>query len=243
MIADLLIGKKGSGKSYYLIKHYIIPALQRGSQVYTNIDFGFEEYPHLSWCSVSRFAEYLKLDCRPLLFPVSDTEIQRLVTLPAKSPEAFRTPKKSMIIIDEIQDIFFTRDSHKVPQGVYTWFSWHRHGAIDLVATSQSPKLIDYQIVELFNRTIKIQNLGGFGFGRSTYQLRYYSRWNSFEHDTQKVERYDKNIFQLYRSCSAFGLAEEVRVPTFVKMFVFGIIVLVLLKLATKGNVLFSFFK
>jgi len=242
MISDLIVGRKGSGKSYYLVQHYIIPALLRDSQVYANIDFGFEEYPQLSWCIVSRFSEYLKKDVRKLLFPVNDEEIKRLVTLPAKTIDAFRTPKKSLIVIDEIQDIFCSRDTHKTPQGVHTWFSWHRHGAVDLVATSQSPKLIDYQIVELFNQTIKVQNLGVYGFGRKTYQLRYYSRWNNFEHDSQKVERYDTSIFSLYRSCADFGKSDEVRIPTFVKMFLFIIAGLVLLKILTKGHSLFNFF-
>jgi len=243
MIADLILGKKGSGKSYYLVQHYILPALKAGCNVYSNMDFGFFHAPELSWCAAARFSEYLMLDVRPLFHSVSAADMKLLTSVIQIEPVKFRVPPRSLLVIDEIQMLFPQRLSHKTEQPVHDFFSLHRHGAIDIVATSQSPKLIDYQIIELFNTAIKVQNLGGFGFGRSTYQLRFYSRWNNFEHDSQKVERYDKDIFRLYKSCDGFGQDEELRIPTFVKAFLLGIAALVLIKLVFKGTVLFSFFK
>lgn len=243
MISDIILGKKGSGKSYYIVFHYIIPALKKGLNVFSNMDFGFSENPHLSFCAASRFSEYLKIDVRKIFHSVDDNEIRRLVTIPAKCPSAFRVPFSSLIVIDEIQSIFPARLSHKTEQGVHDFFSYHRHGAVDVVATSQSPKLLDYQLADLFNNVIKIQNLGKFGLGRRSYRIRWYGAINAFEHDSEKTARYDLSIFKLYRSCADFSQQDEVRFPIFLKFFIIGIAIFLGLKLFLPGKALFTFFK
>jgi len=111
---ELITGKIGDGKTYHTLKYRLIPALQRGRHVFTNIDFGPDQVTKdgaIISTGVDRFASavslYLNKDCRPLIHQFKDeSEIKSLLRLKDLKGELLQLPRGATVIIDEAQMIF-----------------------------------------------------------------------------------------------------------------------------------------
>lgn len=193
----LITGQIGSGKTYFALQHFIIPALRDGRFVYTNVDFG-HSYIYDVW---SLFSRHLNKDVSTLINVVVHTkEFLEYLKLISYSGEGSRLPHRSVVVIDEAHQIFNYLDTNRVPRQVWEFLAYSRHFGIELVFISQSPELLSKFVINLCNNFIHLHTLKNTTRLFSNY-FRYDVRNSLYGQVLQtRIKKYDKNIFRLYRS-------------------------------------------
>lgn len=154
----------------------------------------------------------LKIPHTPLP-PVSEwTVIQPVPDDPTRSRPEFIFPPHSLVIVDEVQNIFPTRTfGSKVPDHVRA-LETHRHHGIDFVFTTQGLNLVDSNLKALCGRYIHL---------RSTFFGRFLYEWTEIMDPKSKSDRdlaarrrykLPKQVFSLYKSATAH-IVQPRRVP------------------------------
>jgi len=228
----LLYGKKGSGKSYYAVKNFVLPHLSSGKNVFTNLDLGYhrqESGLDLSWIPPYKYSDYLQKDVRGLLHTFrQQDELLDKIKLDFQNDiegKSLRIPYHSMVIIDEAHDIFDYLSVNRMDKRVYNFLSYARHFDIELVFITQAPMLLSKFVQGLCNYVIKVKNLAEFGMGRKSIKIFHYQYVHSIEPDNTEIQVYDSSIFSLYRS----SLCKENQVKTKLPLWIFPIIFVFLL--------------
>lgn len=182
-------GVPGSGKSYDSVVK-IIANLKRKRKVYTNVE-GLDD---------PKCKEMIKS-----LTNLDDYEIEQ--NLHILTPEQtfkfweFATPG-SMVVIDEMQKYFNSRDWQKDEnRQCADWCSTHRHEGYDAIFLTQRIEKVDTQVRTLTEWTYrykKVNFLGG--LVNKSYVCFAYSGDDTHTPMTKIVRRYDKKIFACYKS-------------------------------------------
>lgn len=242
-MSSIIYGKKGAGKSYFSIKHYLLPALEKGYNVFTNLDFGYNR-GGLEFIPAYKFSDYLKKDCRPLLHTFrKHSDLLDKIKMDFQDDiegESLRVPHHSTIIVDEAHDIFYYMDANRMDKRVYNFLAYARHFDINLVFMSQAPGLMSKFVEELATDVYVLTNLSRFGGGRNSIMVKTYqsSRLvNVHEgHDSKTFERYDRTIFPLYRSSLAPESQNMKRLPFFMWVPVAMVVIAVIVFALAKGK-------
>lgn len=182
-------GVPGSGKSYDSVVK-IIANLKRKRAVYTNVE-GLED---------PKCKEMIKC-----LTNLDDFELEKYLHILTKEQTykfwEFAKPG-SMIVIDEMQKYFNSRDWQKEEnRQCADWCSTHRHEGYDAIFLTQRIEKVDTQVRTLTEWTYrykKVNFLGG--FVNKSYVCFAYSGDDTHTPMTKIVRRYDKKIFACYKS-------------------------------------------
>ncbi|HEY8940772.1 MAG TPA: zonular occludens toxin domain-containing protein [Cellvibrio sp.] len=188
-------GLPGSGKSYEACVMHILPALKAGRDVITNINgINHEKFSELTSIPVAVLKKMLVCishsDC--------DDEEQRLELV--KADFFLKTKKDSMVVIDEIQDMFPTKRQPVTPEWS-KWIASHRHEGLDIVLMGQDRRDVHPIWRRRIQRLLTFNKLQAVG-ADSSY------RWvcleatspEKFKEVSSGVRRYDKQYFGLYAS-------------------------------------------
>ena len=188
-------GLPGSGKSYEACVMHILPALKAGRDVITNINgINHQKFSELTGIPVAVLKKMLVCishsDC-------SD-EQQRLELV--KNDFLINTKKDSMVVIDEIQDMFPTKRQPVTPEWS-KWIASHRHEGLDIVLMGQDRRDVHPIWRRRIQRLITFNKLQAVG-ADSSY------RWvcleatspEKFKEVSSGIRGYDKQYFGLYAS-------------------------------------------
>lgn len=126
---NLLIGTQGSGKSYEAVVFHIIPAIEKGRQVITNLPLNIEHFRAVFGDEKSNLIKLVK--------PTQDNPI------PFKTIKDFGDPWRmdgnnpigSLYVIDECQRCF---PQGEINKQVQEWFGENRHELADVILITQS---------------------------------------------------------------------------------------------------------
>jgi len=233
---ELITGRIGDGKTYHTLKYRLIPALERGRHIFTNIDFGPNEITKdgaIISTGLERFARnvslYLGKDCRGLIHQFKDeSEIKNLLQLKDLSGQLLQIPKGSTIILDEAQMLFPAPvPGHLVPINplFIKWVAYVRHFDQELILITQSPSLIHKSLLGLINENVKIKNLAFISsvLGKQ-YRVSYHQSVWSEAHGSEN-HTFDKDIFKLYQSAFAYGVKNNRPLPSFLVIPVIGVFI------------------
>lgn len=110
-------------------------------------------------------------------------------------------PDGAILVIDEVQDVWRPRGSgSKVPPAVQH-LETHRHRGIDILLTTQAPRLLDSNVRGLVGRHVHIRDTGVLG--------RHWYEWPEVNDDlnwksciNKKPFKLPKKAFQLYKSAN-----------------------------------------
>lgn len=231
---ELITGKIGDGKTYHTLKYRLIPALERGRHVFTNIDFGPDQVTKdgaIISTGVDRFSQsvslYLNKDCRPLIHQFKDEgEIRNLLRLKDLKGELLQLPRGSTVIIDEAQMIWPAPvPGHLVPIDplFIKWVAYVRHFDQELILITQSPSLVHKSLLGLMNENVRIKNLVFLSsFLSKQYRVTYHQSVWAEPHGGEN-HRFDPKIFALYQSAMAYGVKNKRALPSFMTIPMLGI--------------------
>jgi len=231
---ELITGKIGDGKTYHTLKYRLIPALERGRHVFTNIDFGPDQVTKdgaIISTGVDRFSSavslYLNKDCRPLIHQFKDeSEIKNLLRLKDLKGELLQLPRGSTVIVDEAQMIWPAPvPGHLVPIDplFIKWVAYVRHFDQELILITQSPSLVHKSLLGLMNENVRIKNMVFLSsLLAKQYRVTYHQSVWAEAHGGEN-HRFDPKIFALYQSAMAYGVKNKRALPSFMLLPLLGI--------------------
>ena len=127
-----IYGKKGSGKSYFSVVDYIIPSVQNGMKVYTNI----------TGLNRALITEYANIT--PLQYQVFTFETLSEILEYFDNSQACRN---AVFIIDEIQNIL--KQDDKKADLLFQRIAISRKQGVSFVLITQVPSKLDYSLRKL----------------------------------------------------------------------------------------------
>lgn len=186
-------GLPRSGKSYEAIVRRVIPALQSGRQVVTNVE----------GVSHDKIAEVTGLpvdDVRALLRCLTEEELSKVSTLGLKN---------CLLVLDEVQNYWGVKA--RLGPDMVKWVAEHGHHGIDVILMTQDIKdlhVIWRRRVEIRQVTLKLTGVGK----PNSYSVTTYRGKGSelYEKVGTKVVTYDPKYFGTYKSYSDSDVSTDV---------------------------------
>ena len=111
-----------------------------------------------------------------------------------------RVPENSVIVIDELQDIWRPRSSTAPVPPYISKLETHRHQGIDFLLLTQHPQLIDINVRRLVGRHIHVRRAWG-APAATVYEWDSISmNINATRNAQMKLWRYPRKAYKLYKS-------------------------------------------
>ncbi len=201
MSGSAYTGIPGSGKTYEVVEGVIIPAVQAGRRIVTNIE-------GLHADKIAAYIEHhFKLRIEPRIVVVDDDAIRAANFFPAEKPEVVTVCKAGdLVILDEAYE-FFGEDEEITPE-VMRFIRKHRHKTDAEVGTSCDIVYITQDVMDLHIKVRRVleslyhiykhKELGM----TSTYTVDQYrgGRLLKRKLTLTTVKRYNPEIYECYKS-------------------------------------------
>lgn len=181
-------GLPGAGKSYEACVYHILPSLKNARPVLTNIEgINHEKFSELTKIPIAWVKKYLKC--------VYDQDVDKQKQLILEETE-----KDSLIVIDEIQNLF-PSDRQKLSAEWMRYISEHRHEGLDIVLMGQDRRDCHAMWRRRIQRVITFNKLDGLGMENSyAWQCFNATRPEKFQRASGGRRTYKDKYFGLYES-------------------------------------------
>lgn len=217
---NLLIGPPGGGKSYEATVFHVLPALEKGRLVITNLPLDLERlrqiderYPALVKFVQNRRGVIKRVGTR--FAPPSEEEgIIRAFSTMEDYADPWRHPVTGsgpLYVIDECH-LAMPRAGTRIE--VEEWYSLHRHESADVLLITQSYGKVSKSVVDLVQVCYRVKK--GTAFGTATQYIRKVQDGVRGDVVNTSIRKYEKRYFGLYKSHTRGGgseLAAEDIVP------------------------------
>lgn len=192
MAIYLYYGKIGDGKTYHVLANEVVPAARKGRKIYTNLD----------GLNVRRLSQYVDREVDVVQWEkVEDIRAAFNLDQDDKEGASLKVDRGSLLIVDEAQMIFDSRQWKDTGPGVLRLCEYHRHFGLDIVFITQSPGRLDKSLCRLANESLHVKNLRFLG---SMFGKRYVIniRQTPWDRETMATMSgsFKSEIFALYRS-------------------------------------------
>jgi len=220
---NLMLGSSGSGKSYESVVYHVLPALQKGRRVITNLPLVVEEFEKID----PSFGPLIEFRKRPQ--PIRGTWTPQADGLPWF--ELFRNfeplPRDSedrvfsnvwdyytdwkneagqgpLFVLDEVQNFLPAKETDK---HVKEWYAQHRHANVDVLLITQSYGKISKAVVDNVQMVYRCRKAVAMGFtGRYIRKVQDGVRGEVMN---VSAREYQRKFFKLYKSHTKGVAAEE----------------------------------
>jgi zona occludens toxin len=191
---SLMLGRTGGGKSYETVVYHVLPAIQEGRKVITNMPLNLERI-HAVWPGTRGLIELREVSAsnpRPFSHEKDYGDAWRCP----------RTNRGPLYVIDEC---------HKaLPKGqtlrtVEEWFAEHRHEGADVHLITQSHAKISRNVLDLVDVTYRVIKARAFGSNKR-YLRKVVDGVRGAELSVQ-VRTYEPGYFRFYTSHTKSGRA------------------------------------
>jgi zona occludens toxin len=211
---NLLLGAPGGGKSYEATVYHILPALEQGRKVITNLPLDIEAFARID-ASFRPLIEIREGNSRGLQKAVSEgVRNARMFSHVDDYADDWKHPEQgfgSLFVIDECH---FALPDRETARSVEEWYSMHRHFNVDVLLITQSHGKISAAIRDLVQMVYRVRK--NIALGSSGSYTRKVQDGVRGEVMNTAVRRYNKKFFGLYRShtqgqaVQEFGAADVV---------------------------------
>ena len=191
----LITGTPGSGKSYEAVAHHIIPALNSGRKVITNLPFRLDYYMKIN----PSFDKNL-FECK---LPTPEN------LRPFSKPEDFADEWKNkdgvgpLYVIDEAHMCYPRGDKEKP---IFEYFTMHRHTGADITLITQQLNQLRREISGLIELSFVLKKNTVLGSSKSyRKQTRDGTKGSII---STSIHQYNPQIFKFYQSYTLGGQAE-----------------------------------
>jgi len=192
MAIYLYYGKIGDGKTYHVLANEVVPAARKGRKIYTNLD----------GLNVRRLSQYVDREVDVVQWDkVEDIRAAFNLDQDDKEGSSLTVDRGALLIVDEAQMVFDSRQWRDTGPGVLRLCEYHRHFGLDIVFVTQSPGRLDKSLCRLANESLHVKNLRFLG---SMFGKRYVInvRQTPWDRETMATMSgaFKQEIFALYRS-------------------------------------------
>lgn len=203
---NLLLGAPGGGKSYESVAYHVIPALNNGRKVITNLPLMLDEFPPeqralLEIRTAAKGRPEKRRGIEGLLGGPQDDD-DEVFTRPFSTAECYgdtwRHPENGtgpLYVIDECH-LCLPRES--TGRKVREWYSLHRHEFADVLLITQSHGKVSKDVIDLVQVCYRVRKATAFG-SNNGYIRKVFDGVRGDCVNTG-VRKYDKRYFKFYRS-------------------------------------------
>lgn len=208
---NLMIGAPGGGKSYEACVYHVLPALQRGRKVITNLPVNLEMFAALD-ASYRDLLEFRRMPqpVRGTWAAGTDGPAFKIEGVPRDQPATtrlfstvwdywtdWRSPSGMgpLFVIDECQ---LSLPKGGIDKHVSEWYSLHRHYNCDVLLLTQAYGRLDPTIRDLVQLLYRVKKAVAFGF--SGKYIRKVQDGIRGEVVNTSTRTYEKKYFKLYTS-------------------------------------------
>lgn len=201
---NLLLGAPGGGKSYEAVAYHVLPALNGGRKVITNLPLVLDQFPpeQRALLEIRTEAKGRAERKSGLAAALGDTDDEEVFRRPFSTVECYgdtwRHPDNGsgpLYVIDECH-MCLPRDS--TGRKVREWYSMHRHEFADVLLITQSYGKVAKDVIDLVQVCYKVRKATAFG-SNNGYIRKVFDGVRGDCVNTG-VRKYDKRYFQFYRS-------------------------------------------
>ncbi len=207
----LLLGPPGSGKSYEAVVYHILPALQQGRRVVTNLPLNLEKLGALD-PSFPPLVELRKISApvrgtwEPTneagAFQIGKTQSQdvtrRLFGGVWDFYSEWRHPETGLGPLYVVDECHLAMPRSATDKHLEEWFSLHRHYRADVLLVTQSYGKVSRSICDLVQMVYKVRK--AVAFGSTSSYIRKVCDGLRGEVVNTSVRKYQKKFFGLYNS-------------------------------------------
>ena len=200
MALYLYYGKIGDGKSHHVVKSEILPAVRDGRKMYVYMD----------GLSPRRCSQFTGHNAKIVLWDnVEQVRDACRLAVDDREGAGLKVERGALIVIDEAQLVWDSREWQKTGKEVMAFFEYHRHFGLDIVLITQAPGRLDKAVVRLANECLHVKNLR---FLAGALGSRYVVNIRQSPQDREPVAtvraKFDPNVFACYRSATAVRQAK-----------------------------------
>nr|WP_314898792.1 zonular occludens toxin domain-containing protein [uncultured Deefgea sp.] len=200
---NLLLGQPGGGKSYEAVAFHILPNLEDGRRVITNLPLNLENI-HSAVLGSNKL-----LSCRLERIPVYSGEDVETYRNDFEQASDFDDPWRDeatgrgpLYVIDECHKMYPRVGCDKK---VLEFFAEHRHAGIDILLITQAYGKLSPDLRDMVQMVYRVKKMTA--FGKSTSYIRKVQDGIRGEVMSTSEREYDSKYFQFYKSHTASGSA------------------------------------
>jgi zona occludens toxin len=209
MAINAYTGLMGHGKSYEVVKNVVVPALNTGRRVVTNVD-GIDGPAIAAYCA-EKFGT--PLDACGTVVHIHRDAIMQEGFFPGEGVDGFVKPG-DMVVIDEAWAFWGTGE--KISKEHATFFRMHRHytdpetkRTCDLVVISQDLGVLHRQLKAVVELTFVCKKHKSFGTNKTYTVLMYEGHKIGRVPASKALHKFSPEIFALYSSYDVKGATEK----------------------------------
>lgn len=184
----LILGKPGAGKSHEAVQTYVIPNLEKGRKIITNLPLNLEYL-------YSIYPEAEKNNLIVIKMGANGSPYDAFSSI-SDFDDDWRDPKTgqgAFFIIDEAHFCLDSALGQKKLKPIEDWFSTHRQTGSDVLLITQTAKKISKRVLDMVELYIKLRKAGLFG-GFTSVFTKGGSENMYFKHSFSSLERNEKPI-------------------------------------------------
>lgn len=195
MAIYLYYGKVGDGKSYHVVATEILPAVRDGRKIYCYMD----------GLNPRRLSQHSGRNADVVLWDTVEQAREACQLEPDdREGVGLKVDRGALIIVDESQMVWDSREWQKTGKAAMTFFEYHRHFGLDVILITQAPGRLDKALVRLANECLHVKNLR---FLAGPLGGRYVVNVRQTPQDREPITtirgKFDQNVFACYRSATA----------------------------------------
>lgn len=220
---NLLLGQPGGGKSYEAVAYHLIPAIEEGRKVITNLPLNLDYFRAVYGAKlVSELIELRhKTVASPIPFDWEKAEgmfkrfgivprpfhfIDRVFSNLVDYDNAWRHPETRAGVLYIIDECHFCLPSKNTQIEVEEWYSMHRHESADVLLITQSYGKVSKAIIDLVQVVYRVKKATAFGTNKS-YIRKVFDGVRGSEVNFE-IRTYDPKYFNFYQSHTKGGGSE-----------------------------------
>ena len=190
---NLLLGAPGGGKSYEATVYHILPALQKGRKVVTNLPLSVQAFAALD----SAYADLIEIRTTSKGGKKKDGAPSRVFSVVEDYADEWRHADGfgPLFVIDECH---FALPKGETDRAVEEWYSMHRHYNVDVLLITQSYGKISAAVRDLVQMVYRVRK--NVALGSTSSYTRKVQDGVRGEVVNTSVRKYEKRYFGLYRS-------------------------------------------
>ncbi|MCE7575776.1 zonular occludens toxin domain-containing protein [Aliivibrio fischeri] len=209
MAITLLKGKPRSGKSYEAVRYHILPAIQEGRKVVTNIPLNVDEFVKIFGTQVRELIDVYPFDFknpygneRGLPYLSDPEDYIKYETWKDDNAKEYGP----LFVIDECHFHFPTHTTGKsvIPQDLtqkqLNFFSGHGHWGFDFLLLTQSDRKLNKLLREDIEICFEVRKVRAHSDSSYSRKTSYYGEPRATGLINTEVRKYESQYFALYKS-------------------------------------------
>ncbi|HWI05606.1 MAG TPA: zonular occludens toxin domain-containing protein [Acidimicrobiales bacterium] len=190
---NLLLGAPGGGKSYEATVYHILPALQKGRKVVTNLPLSLDAFAAID----PAFPALIEIRTASKGARKKDGSASRVFSVVEDYADEWRHADGfgPLFVIDECH---FALPKGKTDRAVEEWYSMHRHYNVDVLLITQSYGKISAAVRDLVQMVYRVRK--NVALGSTGSYTRKVQDGVRGEVVNTSIRKYEKRYFGLYRS-------------------------------------------